>query len=56
MVYFCIFLKLTQVFKQPPWRRGTVVIASAYKTEDPGFESRRGVRFFRNLYIAVLLF
>jgi hypothetical protein len=28
-----------------PWRRGIVVIASAYKTEDPGFDSRHGVRF-----------
>jgi hypothetical protein len=28
-----------------PWRRGIVVIASALRTEDPGFESRQGVRF-----------
>jgi hypothetical protein len=28
-----------------PCRRGIVVIASAYRTEDPGFESRQGVRF-----------
>jgi hypothetical protein len=35
-----------------PWRRGIVVIASAYRTENPGFESRQGVRF-RSLYIAV---
>jgi hypothetical protein len=27
------------------WRRGIVVIASAYRTEDPGFQSREGVRF-----------
>jgi hypothetical protein len=27
-----------------PWQRGIVVIASAYRTEDPGFESRQGVR------------
>jgi hypothetical protein len=27
-----------------PWRRGTEVITSAYRTEDPGFESRQGVR------------
>jgi hypothetical protein len=34
-----------------PWRRGIVVIAHAYRTEDPEFESRQGVRFFfRNLY------
>jgi hypothetical protein len=32
-----------------------VVIASASRTEDPGFESRQGVSFFRFLYIAVLL-
>jgi hypothetical protein len=31
-----------------------VVIASAYRTEDPGFDSRQGVKFFRNLYIAML--
>jgi hypothetical protein len=29
-----------------PWRSGIVVIAYAYRTEDPGFESRQGVRFF----------
>jgi hypothetical protein len=28
-----------------PWRRGIVVIASAYRKEYPGFESRQGVRF-----------
>jgi hypothetical protein len=28
-----------------PWRRGIVVITSAYRSEDPGFESRQGVRF-----------
>jgi hypothetical protein len=28
-----------------PWRRDIVVIASAYKTEDPEFESRQGVMF-----------
>jgi hypothetical protein len=29
-----------------PWRRrGIVVIVSAYRTEDPGFESRQCVRF-----------
>jgi hypothetical protein len=32
-----------------------VVIASANRTDDPGFESHLGVRFLRNLYIAVLL-
>jgi hypothetical protein len=38
-----------------PWRRGKVVIASVHRTEDPGLESRQGVSFFRNLYIAVQL-
>jgi hypothetical protein len=33
-----------------PWRRGIVVIASTYRTEDPGFESRQGVRFFLGIY------
>jgi hypothetical protein len=28
-----------------PWRHGIVVIAFAYRTEDPRFESRQGVRF-----------
>jgi hypothetical protein len=28
-----------------PWRRDTVVIAAAYRTEDPGFKSRQGARF-----------
>jgi hypothetical protein len=28
-----------------PWRRGIVIISSASRTEDPGFESRQGVRF-----------
>jgi hypothetical protein len=32
-----------------PWRHGIVVIASAYMTEDPGFESRQGVRFLECL-------
>jgi hypothetical protein len=44
------------VLKKKTWRRGIVVIVSAYRTEKPGFGSRRGVRVFRNLYIAVLLF
>jgi hypothetical protein len=34
------------------WHMYVVVIASASRTEDPGFESRQGVR---SLYIAVLL-
>jgi hypothetical protein len=38
-----------------PWRRGIEGIAAAHRTEEPGFESRQGVRFFMNLYIAVLL-
>jgi hypothetical protein len=35
-------------------RHGIVFIACAYRTEDPGFESRR-CRVLRNLYIAVPL-
>jgi hypothetical protein len=31
--------------KEVPWRRGEVVIKSAYKTKEQGFESRRGERF-----------
>jgi hypothetical protein len=31
--------------KFTPWRRGIVVIASAYITEDPVFETRHAVRF-----------
>jgi hypothetical protein len=38
------------------WHSGIVVIASAYRTEAPGFESRQGVRFKGiYMYIAVLL-
>jgi hypothetical protein len=33
-----------------------VVIVSAIETEDRGFESRQGISFFRNLYIAMLFF
>jgi hypothetical protein len=44
------FRTLINKFCQSPWRRGIVVNASAYRTEDPGFESRQGVRFFRVLY------
>jgi hypothetical protein len=48
-----------------PWRRGIVVIASAYRTEDPWFESRQGVRFLglytlqcccQNLIFIVIVF
>jgi hypothetical protein len=28
-----------------PWRKGIGVIASAYRTEDPGFKSRQGAMF-----------
>jgi hypothetical protein len=28
-----------------PWRRGIEVIADADITEDPGFESRQGIKF-----------
>jgi hypothetical protein len=40
-----------------PWRRrGIVVTASAYRTEDPGFEPRQGARILGlYTYIAVLL-
>jgi hypothetical protein len=32
-----------------PWRRGIVVIASAYRTDNSGFESRQGVpKVFRD--------
>jgi hypothetical protein len=47
--------KIDKVFSLKPWRCGIVVIASVYRIEDPVFESRQGVWFFRNLYIAVLL-
>jgi hypothetical protein len=33
------------VVERNPRRRGLVVIASAYITEDPEFESRQGMRF-----------
>jgi hypothetical protein len=35
----CMYIKTKN------WRRGIVVIASAYRTEDLGLESRQGVRF-----------
>jgi hypothetical protein len=31
--------------RSTPWRRVMGVIALAYKSEDPGFESHQGVRF-----------
>jgi hypothetical protein len=37
--------KLTNNLGMLPWRRGIVVIAAAYRTEDPGFEFHQGVRF-----------
>jgi hypothetical protein len=37
----------------PGWRRGTVVITSASRTEDRGFRFRQVVSF-RFLYIAML--
>jgi hypothetical protein len=41
------------------WKDNDLValaIASAYRTEYPGFDSRQGVgKVFRSLYIAVLL-
>jgi hypothetical protein len=36
--------KLKVFFPGTPWGRGIVAIASAYRTEDPGFKSRQGVR------------
>jgi hypothetical protein len=39
---------------QLSWRRGIMVIASASRTEDPGFKFHQGVGF-RFLYVAVLL-
>jgi hypothetical protein len=38
--------RFLQNIKWLPWRRGIVVIASAYRTEDAGFKSRQGVRSF----------
>jgi hypothetical protein len=39
-----------------PWRRGIVVISNASRRENPGFESRPGVRFLGlYVYIVVLL-
>jgi hypothetical protein len=40
-----------KIFLMEPRRRGIVVIASASRKEDPGFESRQGVRFLVFLYI-----
>jgi hypothetical protein len=37
------------------WGRRSLRQGNFKKTEDPEFEFRQGVRFFRNLYIAVLL-
>jgi hypothetical protein len=42
----CAYKKLLKYFFNVKyWRHGIVVIESAYKTEDPRFESRQGVRF-----------
>jgi hypothetical protein len=38
------------------WRRGIVVIASAYRTGDPGFESRQGVRFWVKKYTPMKIY
>jgi hypothetical protein len=58
---------MKQENKFPPWRAGVafiVVIAFAYITEDPGFESRQDVRFlgyytlqccFQNLICIVIV-
>jgi hypothetical protein len=42
--FFCC-KKCHRQSKLRPWRLGVVVIISANKTEDRGFESRQGVRF-----------
>jgi hypothetical protein len=41
-LYFSVYVNHTN---KSPWRRGIVVIASAYISDDPGYESRRGVKF-----------
>jgi hypothetical protein len=38
-----------------PWRRGIVVIASAYITEESRVRIPPGCKLFRNIYIAELL-
>jgi hypothetical protein len=44
--YIHIYIQTERLsFKRLPWRSGIVIIASAHRTEDPGLESRQGVRF-----------
>jgi hypothetical protein len=38
-----------------PWRRGIVVVASAYRTEDSEFESLQGVRFKVYIHCSVVV-
>jgi hypothetical protein len=45
-----LFVTYLHTLQKMPWGRGIVVIASAYITEDPGFESRQGVRVFLVIY------
>jgi hypothetical protein len=47
LCFFCSVQKMSKKCPQMPWRRGIVVIASAYRIEDPEFKSRQGVRFLR---------
>jgi hypothetical protein len=44
-----------KILYDEPWRRSIVDIASASRKEDPGFESRQGVKFLGLYNIAVLL-
>jgi hypothetical protein len=54
-MYFARFVIIVNKFRHSnPWRSGVVVIASAYRTEDPGFESHQGVRFL-GLYTGIAL-
>jgi hypothetical protein len=46
------FIPVYKVVGSPGGVVGIVVITSAYRTEDPGFESRQGVRFL-GIYSAV---
>jgi hypothetical protein len=53
--HFCAIFSPCQRYAFMPWRGGIVVIAYASRPEDPGFESRQGVRFLELINIAVLL-
>jgi hypothetical protein len=43
-----------ETIKLGPWRRGIVVIESASRTEDTGFESRQYVMFL-GLYVNITI-